>query len=61
MAEASKGMTLQVTDFPTSVTERNQSGQRILLTERQLRAGEPPPSRLHMALDNIQIEARPNG
>jgi hypothetical protein len=56
MAEASKGMTLHVTDFPPSVTDRNQSGQRILLTERQLRAGEAPPSRLRMALDNIPIE-----
>jgi hypothetical protein len=56
MAEASKTMTLQVADFPSSVTDRNQSGQRILVTERQLRAGETPPSNVRMTLDNIPIE-----
>ena len=56
MAEASKGMTLQVADFPSSISDRNQSGQRILLTERQLRAGEAPPSQLRVTLDNIPTE-----
>jgi hypothetical protein len=56
MAEASKGMTLHVADFPTSVSDRNPAGQRILLTERQLRAGEAPPSELRMTLDNIPTE-----
>lgn len=56
MAEASKGMTLHVTDLPEAVSERNQGGQRILLTERQLRAGEQPLSRLRIVLDNIPTE-----
>jgi hypothetical protein len=56
MAEASKGMTLQVADFPASISDRNQSGQRILLTERQMRAGETPPSQVRISLDNIPTE-----
>jgi hypothetical protein len=56
MAEASKGMTLHVNDFPSSVSDRNPAGQRILLTERQLRAGEQPSSELRMTLDNIPTE-----
>ena len=56
MAEASKGMTLHVNDFPDAVSERNQVGQRILITERQLRNGEQPFSRLRIALDNIPTE-----
>jgi hypothetical protein len=56
MAEASKSMTLHVTDFPSSVSDRNQAGQRILLTERQLRAGEQAPSDLRISLDNIPTE-----
>jgi hypothetical protein len=56
MAEASKSMTLQVRDFPTSISDRNQTGQRILLTERQFRAGEMPPSDLRITLDNIPTE-----
>jgi hypothetical protein len=56
MAEASKGMTLQVADFPSAISDRNQTGQRILLTERQIRAGESPPSQLRVTLDNIPTE-----
>jgi hypothetical protein len=56
MAEASKSMTLAVRDFPASVSDRNQAGQRILLTERQSRAGEAPPSDLRIALENIPTE-----
>jgi hypothetical protein len=56
MAEASKGMTLQVADFPAAISDRNQTGQRILLTERQIRAGESPPSQLRVTLDNIPTE-----
>jgi hypothetical protein len=56
MAEASKGMTLQVRDFPASISDRNQTGQRILLTERQARAGESPPTDLRVSLENIPTE-----
>src|SRR6185436_11814323 len=56
MAEASKGMTLQVAEFPNAVSDRNNAGQRILVTERQLRAGEAPPSNLRVTLDNIPTE-----
>jgi hypothetical protein len=56
MAEASKGMTLQVQDFPASISDRNQTGQRILLTERQARAGESPPSEVRISLENIPTE-----
>jgi hypothetical protein len=56
MAEASKGMTLQVRDFPSSISDRNQAGQRILLTERQARSGEAPVSDVRIALENIPTE-----
>jgi hypothetical protein len=56
IAEASKSMTLRVADFPSAVSDRNQKGQRVLLTERQLRAGEQPLSQVRIFLDNIPTE-----
>jgi hypothetical protein len=56
IAEASKTMTLKVADFPSSVSDANQRGQRVLLTERQARPGELPLNRVSITLDNIPTE-----
>jgi hypothetical protein len=56
MAEASKGMTLKVRDFPDSEWDKNQAGQRILFTMRQPRSGEMLPTDLQMTLGNIPTE-----
>jgi hypothetical protein len=56
MAEASKTMTLHVADFPNAISDANQRGQRVLLTERQARAGDAPLSRVSVTLDNIPTE-----
>jgi hypothetical protein len=56
IAEASKTMTLRVDDFPTAVSDANQRGQRVLLTERQARPGEAPLNRVTVTLDNIPTE-----
>jgi hypothetical protein len=56
IAEASKTMTLHVDDFPTAVSDANQRGQRVLLTERQARPGDSPQSRVAITLDNIPTE-----
>ena len=56
IAEASKTMTLRVDDFPNAVSDANQRGTRVLLTERQARAGDLPFSRLSITLDNIPTE-----
>jgi hypothetical protein len=56
IAEASKGMTLQVKDFPSAISDRTQQGQRVLVTERQLRSGEQPIARVHVGLNNIPTE-----
>jgi hypothetical protein len=56
IAEASKTMTLKVDDFPSAISDQNQRGQRVLLTERQARAGESPMNRVSVTLDNIPTE-----
>jgi hypothetical protein len=56
IAEASKTMTLRVDDFPNSVSDANQRGTRVLLTERQARPGDQPLNRLSITLDNIPTE-----
>ncbi len=56
IAEASKAMTLRVNDFPGATSDRNQKGQRVVVTERQMRPGEQPIAELHMALENIPTE-----
>ena len=56
IAEAAKGMTLRVNDFPPAQPDRNQQGQRVLLTERQLRSGDKPLSRVRVVLENIPTE-----
>jgi hypothetical protein len=56
IAEASRTMTLHVADFPNAVSDANQRGQRVLLTERQARAGEAPLTRVSVTLDNIPTE-----
>jgi hypothetical protein len=56
IAEASRTMTLHVADFPNAVSDANQRGQRVLLTERQARPGESPLTRIAVTLDNIPTE-----
>jgi hypothetical protein len=56
IAEASKTMTLHVADFPNAVSDANQRGQRVLLTERQARPGDSPFNRVSVTLDNIPTE-----
>jgi hypothetical protein len=56
IAEASKTMTLRVDDFPNPVSDANQRGTRVLLTERQARPGDLPLNRLAITLDNIPTE-----
>jgi hypothetical protein len=56
IAEASKTMTLRVDDFPNAVSDANQRGTRVLLTERQARPGDLPLTRLSITLDNIPTE-----
>jgi hypothetical protein len=56
IAEASKTMTLRVDDFPNAVSDANQRGTRVLLTERQARPGDAPMTRLAITLDNIPTE-----
>jgi len=56
IAEASKTMTLRVDDFPNAVSDANQRGTRVLLTERQARPGDVPFTHLAITLDNIPTE-----
>jgi hypothetical protein len=56
IAEASKTMTLRVDDFPNAVSDANQRGTRVLLTERQARPGDLPLTRISITLDNIPTE-----
>jgi hypothetical protein len=56
IAEASRTMTLRVDDFPSAISDANQRGQRVLLTERQARAGESPLNHVAVTLDNIPTE-----
>jgi hypothetical protein len=53
MAEAARGMELDVTDFPHAIADRNTNGQRLLITEKQLRPGQQQLSRLHVGLRNL--------
>jgi hypothetical protein len=56
IAEASKSMTLHADGFPTAVPNRNQRGQRVLVTQRAVRGGESPLARVRVSLDNIPTE-----
>ncbi|HMI83152.1 MAG TPA: hypothetical protein VK550_03610, partial [Polyangiaceae bacterium] len=56
IAEASKTMTLRVDEFPSAVSDANQRGTRVLLTERQARPGDLPLTHLAITLDNIPTE-----
>jgi hypothetical protein len=56
IAEASKTMTLKVDEFPSAESSANQRGQRVLLTERQSRAGESPMNHVAVTLDNIPTD-----
>ncbi|MET0591174.1 MAG: hypothetical protein ABW133_00640 [Polyangiaceae bacterium] len=56
IAEASRTMTLKVDEFPNAESSANQRGQRVLLTERQSRAGESPMKDVAVTLDNIPTE-----
>ena len=56
IAEANKDMSLRVTDFPTSQRDRSQTGQGVLVTQRELKAGDPPMKRARIMLDNIPTE-----
>jgi hypothetical protein len=56
IAEASKTMTLRADGFGTATPDRNQRGQRVLVTERRVRNGEAALARVHIGLDNIPTE-----
>jgi hypothetical protein len=56
IAEANKDMALRVTDFPASQRDRSQTGQSVLVTQRELKAGDQPMKRARIMLDNIPTE-----
>ena len=53
VAEAAQDMTLSVAGFGAASLDRNQKGQRVLVADRQLRAGERPLGRVHITLENM--------
>lgn len=53
ISEATKGMTLEANDFPPAQPTMAMSGQRILLTERQLRPGDAQLDQLVISLGNL--------
>ena len=56
IAEANKDMALRVSDFPTSQRDKSQTGQGVLVTQRELKAGDQPMKRARIMLDNIPTE-----
>jgi hypothetical protein len=56
VAEANKDMVLRVADFPTSQRDRSQTGQGVLVTQRELRSGDQPMKRVRVTLENIPTE-----
>lgn len=53
IAEATPGMSLEVAGFPAARPERMSEGQRVLVTERQLRPGEAAVDRMSLTLRNL--------
>jgi hypothetical protein len=53
MAAASQGMRLIVTGFPEAQARSDSQGERVLVTERQMRRDDPPLTKLHMELRDI--------
>jgi hypothetical protein len=58
IAEANKDMSLRVTDFPASQRDRSQTGQGVLVTQRELRSGDQPMKRVRIMLDNMPTEGQ---
>jgi hypothetical protein len=56
ITEANKEMALRVSDFPASQRDRSQTGQGVLVTQRELKAGDQPMKRIRIMLDNIPTE-----
>ena len=54
-------MALRVSDFPASQRDKSQTGQGVLVTQRELRAGDQPMKRARIMLDNIPTEGPPSG
>lgn len=53
VSEATKGMSLTVSDFPPAEPNLARTGQRILITERQLQPGDAQLTQLRISLDNL--------
>jgi len=56
ITEASRGMTLRAEGFGKAEVRSNQRGQRVLVTDRTVRAGETGLGRVHVTLENIPTE-----
>ena len=53
VSDAAQGMSLQASDFPPAQAAVAMNGQRILVTEKQLRPGDAQLDRLQITLDNL--------
>lgn len=53
VSDAAQGMRLSVSDFPPAEQAVAMNGQRILVTERQLRPGDTPLDRIEIRLENL--------
>jgi len=56
IAEANKDMSLRVTDFPAAQRDRSQTGQSVLVTQRELKSGDQPLKRARIVLASIPTE-----
>jgi hypothetical protein len=53
LAAASQQMRLVVSGFPDAQARMDSNGERILLTERQMRPNDPPLTKLHVELRDL--------
>lgn len=53
MSPASKDMRLEVEEFPASVSRTDNRGQRMLITEKQLRRDDRPLSAVRVSIQNL--------
>lgn len=53
VSDAAQGMSLHVSEFPPAQQAVAMNGQRILITERQLRPGDAQLDRIDITLDNL--------
>lgn len=53
VSEATRGMTLRVGDFPPAQPTTAMNGQHVLVTERQLRPGDPQVETMRISLENL--------